>query len=221
MRDLNTQHQQVYETLREQLITGRFAPGTSVSLRGISGTLGVGQMPTREAINRLAGERALEVRRNGRVCVPELTLGRFEELMQARLLLEPTCAKRAVRHITPEVLARMVQHDDIMNSNYNAGNADIYMLENYRFHFELYRSGRSEVLVPLLESIWMQFGPFMRSVYNLAAVTPIVDKHRMTLEAIARGDEEGVRVAVEADILDAVHLLRKTLLAQEQVQQEG
>lgn len=221
MRDLNTQQQQVYQTLREQLITGRFAPGTSVSLRGISGTLGVGQMPTREAINRLAGERALEIRRNGRVCVPELTLERFEELMQARLLLEPHCAKRAVRHVTPEALARMVRHDEVMNSSYGAGNADLYMLENYRFHFELYRSAGSEVLVPLLESVWMQFGPFMRSVYDVAAVTPIVDKHKMTLEAIARGDEEGVRVAIEADILDAVHLLRTTLVGREQAPEAG
>ena len=97
MRDLSTQQQQVYHTLREQLISGRFSPGTTVSLRGLSKSLGVGLMPVREAITRLVGERALEVRRNGRVCVPSLTRERFEELMQARLQLEPLCARRALR----------------------------------------------------------------------------------------------------------------------------
>lgn len=38
-------------------------------------------MPIREAVARLSGEGALEVRRNRRVCVPDFTLERFEELI--------------------------------------------------------------------------------------------------------------------------------------------
>ncbi len=212
MRGLTTQHHTTYLTLREQLITGRFAPGTGVSLRGISGSLGVGLMPVREAINRLAGERALEVQKNGRVCVPILTLERFEELMQARLLLEPNCARRALPHMSAERLDRMVEFDETMNSNYGMDNADAYMLANYRFHFELYRAGGSEVMVPLIESVWAQFCPFMRSVYDMAETIEIVDKHKMTIDAIRRNDVEALRVAIEADILDAIYLLRRTLI---------
>jgi DNA-binding GntR family transcriptional regulator len=211
MRDLATQQQQVYQTLREQLIAGRFKPGTGVSLRGIASSLDVGLMPVREAINRLAGERALEVRRNGRVSVPDLTRGRFEELMQARLQLEPPCARWALPHVDADRLARMEASDASMNSNYGSGNADAYMLENYRFHFELYRAGGSQVFVPLLESVWMQFGPFMRSVYDMSETPTIVDKHKMALEAIRRRDEDALDVAIRADILDAMHLLRQTL----------
>ena len=214
MRDLATQQQQVYQTLREQLIAGRFKPGTAVSLRGIASSFAVGLMPVREAINRLAGERALEVRRNGRVSVPDLTQQRFEELMQARLQLEPPCARWALPFVDAECLARMEAFDDTMNSSYGSGNADAYMLENYRFHFELYRAGGSQVFVPLLESVWMQFGPFMRSVYDMSETTAIVDKHKMALEAIRRHDQDALEVAIRADILDAVHLLRQTLASQ-------
>ena len=214
MRDLATQHQQIYQTLREQLIAGRFKPGTAVSLRGIASSFAVGLMPVREAINRLAGERALEVRRNGRVSVPDLTRERFEELMQARLQLEPPCARWALPHVDAECLARMEASDDSMNSSYGSGNADAYMLENYRFHFELYRAGGSRVFVPLLESVWMQFGPFMRSVYDMSETTAIVDKHQMALEAIRRRDQDALEVAIRADILDAMHLLRQTLADQ-------
>jgi DNA-binding GntR family transcriptional regulator len=211
MRELSTQQQQVYQALREQLISGRFSPGTSVSLRGLSKSMGVGLMPVREAITRLGGERALEVRRNGRVCIPDLTRRRFEELMQARLQLEPLCARRALPYVTLETIAAMEACDSRMNQSYGAKDADAYMRENYQFHFELYRAGGSEVLVALLESIWMQFGPFMRSVYEMSETTSIVDKHQMTLEAIRRGDAEAVGVAIKADILDAIHLLKQTL----------
>ncbi len=211
MRELLTQQQQVYQALREQLISGRFSPGTSVSLRGLSKSMGVGLMPVREAITRLGGERALEVRRNGRVCIPELTRHRFEELMQARLQLEPLCACRALPFVTPETIAVMEACDLRMNQSYGAKDADAYMRGNYQFHFELYRAGGSEVLVALLESIWMQFGPFMRSVYEMTETTTIVDKHQMTLEAVRRGDGEAVGVAIKADILDAIYLLKRTL----------
>lgn len=211
MRDLVTQQQQLYQALREQLITGRFKPGTSVSLRGISGDFGVGLMPVREAIGRLGGERALEVRRNGRVCVPDLTRQRFEELMQARLQIEPHCAKLALPYVGATQLKRMEEFDAQMNLSYGAGDADAYMMGNYHFHFELYRAGNSEVFLPLLESIWMQFGPFMRSVYDMTETTSIVDKHKMALEAIRRNDAAALGVAIQADILDAIHLLRQTL----------
>ena len=211
MRDISTQHQQVYQTLREQLISGRIAPGTNVSMRGISKTLGVGLMPVRGAITRLSGERALEVQRNGRICVPELTRRRFEELMQARQQLEPLCAMRALPFMTPEKIEEMEACDKRLNKSYGTGDADAYMRENYQFHFVLYRSGGSEVLVPLLESVWMQFGPFMRSVYNMNEKSAIVDKHQMALEAIRRNDVEALGLAIQADIMDAFHLLKQTL----------
>ena len=85
------------------------------------------------------------------------------------------------------------------------------MQENYQFHFTLYRAGASEVLVPLLESVWMQFGPFMRSVFKMEEKSDIVDKHQMTLEAIRRNDAEALGLAIRADIADGVHLLKQTL----------
>lgn len=211
MRDISTQHQQVYQALREQLISGSIAPGTNVSMRGISKAMGVGLMPVREAMTRLCGERALEVQRNGRICVPELTRRRFEELMQARQHLEPMCAKRALPFMTPEKIAEMEACDARINTSYTTGDADAYMSENYQFHFALYRSGGSEVLVPLLESVWMQFGPFMRSVFDMNEKSAIVDKHQMALEAIRRDDAEALGLAIQADIMDAVHLLKQTL----------
>jgi DNA-binding GntR family transcriptional regulator len=168
-------------------------------------------MPAREAIRRLAAEHALEVQENRRVCVPTLTLGRLEELMEARLLLEPSCAARALPHVDDQRLARMVACDDAMNRNYGSGDAAAYMLANYQFHFELYRATQSNVFVPLLESLWVQFGPFMRRVYDVAQTAHVPDKHQMALEAIRRQDANALKVAIEADILDGLYLLRQTL----------
>lgn len=204
-------HQQVYQTLREHLITGRLSPGKAISLRSISEMLGVGMMPAREAIRRLAAENALEIQQNRRVCVPRLTLPRFEELMQARVALEPICAARAFAYVDDARLERMIAYDAEMEESYRSDSAEAYMLGNYRFHFELYRAGGSEVLVSLLESIWVQFGPFMRTVYDLVEEVDVLDKHQMAIDAIRRKDVEALRLAIHADILDGIYLLRRIL----------
>ncbi|WP_372991449.1 GntR family transcriptional regulator [Sulfitobacter sp.] len=211
MRDISTQHQQIYQALREQLISGQFTPGTNVNARSLSQTMDVGLMPMRGAITRLVGERALEVQRNGRFCVPALTRHRFDELMQARQQLEPLCAMRALPFMTAETLEEMEACDRRVNQSYQTGDAEAYMRENYHFHFTLYRSGASEVLLPLLESVWMQFGPFMRSVFTMDEKSDIVDKHQMALDAIRRDDAQALGIAIQADIADAVHLLKQTL----------
>jgi len=211
MRDISTQHQQIYQALREQLISGQFTPGTNVNARSLSQTMDVGLMPMRGAITRLVGERALEVQRNGRFCVPALTRHRFDELMQARQQLEPLCAMRALPFMTAETLEEMEACDRRVNQSYQTGDAEAYMRENYHFHFTLYRSGASEVLLPLLESVWMQFGPFMRSVFTMDEKSDIVDKHQMALDAIRRDDTQALGIAIQADIADAVHLLKQTL----------
>jgi DNA-binding GntR family transcriptional regulator len=203
-------HQQVYRTLREQLITGRFRPGRSLSMRGVSEDLGIGVMPAREAINRLVAENALEVKENRRVCVPVLSVPRLEELTEARRLLEPVCARKALPRLTSERIDRIVAFDASVNASWRSGDAEGYMLSNYNFHFEIYRAAGASIFVPLLEGLWALFGPTMRQVYEQGESAEVVDKHAMAIEAIRRGDAEALAVAIEADILDGIHFLRRS-----------
>lgn len=207
-----TMHERVYKSLRDALIVGRLPPGKGLSLRALADAIGVGIMPAREAIRRLSAENALAIHENRRVYVPKMTKERFDELMQARLLLEPACAVRALPSIDRERLKRIRRYDEVMNSSYSSGDAELYMSSNYSFHFEIYRASGSTVFIPLLESIWMQFGPFMRTVYGLVGTAELTDKHEMAIAAIKRRDEKALQAAIEADILDGMDLLGRSTI---------
>lgn len=209
-----TMQDKAYHALRHSLITGKLPPGKGISLRVMAEDLGVGVMPMRAAIARLSAENALAVHGNRRVSIPEMTMERFDQLMQARLLLEPACAMRALNSIDADTLARIRAHDDQINASYETGNAELYMAANYAFHFEIYRAGRSEVLTHLLESVWMQFGPFMRTVYGMVGTARLTDKHEIAINAIERRDVTRLKLAIEADILDGMDLLGKAIFAQ-------
>ncbi|MFZ0269535.1 GntR family transcriptional regulator, partial [Caulobacter sp.] len=101
-------HDQVYEAIRQALINGRIAPGVGVSLRSLAAQLGVSPMPVRDAVRRLAAERALAINpANKRLSVPSLTAGRLEQLSQARLWIEPELAARAAPRADAALIKRL------------------------------------------------------------------------------------------------------------------
>ncbi len=52
--------QRVYEQIREQIQTGKLAPGTRLVNRKMASELGTSMVPFREALNRLTSEGLLE-----------------------------------------------------------------------------------------------------------------------------------------------------------------
>lgn len=208
-------HDRVYRTLRRAIITGRFVPGRGVTLRGLAADLGVSPMPVREALRRLSAERALDVSGTRRVVVPTMSRGRFEEIMTARRLLEPEAAVRALPHVDAARARRIRAADDDVERALSTGDVEGYMSANHRFHFEIYEAAPSAVLVPLIESLWLQFGPFMRSVYGRVGTAKLDDQHERAMKAIAAGDAEGLREAIEADILDGMRMIGAGVLAAE------
>ena len=92
-------HSRVYAELRNALMSGRFAPGSLVSLRTLAASLGTSPMPVRAAVNRLIAEQALEMRANRTVAVPIITQSQFLELTELRIMLEGRAAALAVPNL--------------------------------------------------------------------------------------------------------------------------
>lgn len=206
-------HDQVYRILRDTLISGRIVPGRGVTLRGLAESLQVSPMPVREAIRRLAAEGGLFVGSNRRVYVPPMTADRFDELVRARTLLEPELAGRALPFIDSARLARIRTADDDIEAALANGDVEGYMAANRRFHFEIYTAAPSTVLMPMVESLWIQFGPFMRAVYGRVGTAILEDQHVRAVAAIEAGDEEALREAIRADILDGMSIIGVSALA--------
>ena len=205
--------QQVDGAVRSGLLTGRFIPGKAVTIRGLAAELGVSPMPVREVLQRLSAENALEVKPNGRVQVPDMTPARFDEVLKARLLLEPELAELALPSLSQTDATRLKQIDDDIDARLIDGDAEAYMRLNHAFHFHIYRASGSEVLLPLIDSLWLQFAPFMRTVYGRVGTANLEDHHKEAIRAIELADGPALRAAIAADIGDGMGLLGKEILA--------
>ena len=79
---------QVYAQLRQAIMTGRFAPGQLLSLRGVAEAVGSSTMPVRAALTRLQAEGALSTAPGRALMVPPMTLELLDELRDVRISLE-------------------------------------------------------------------------------------------------------------------------------------
>jgi len=205
-------HETVYNSLYNSIITGRFEPGKTLTIRGLAEELNVSPMPVRESIRRLVALGALEMRTTRRVAVAKMTEERFREIVTARTLLEPEISVRALVHCDNDLIGKLEKIDNEIERALEQGDADAYSLQNWEFHFTLYRAAKCPILLRLIESIWLQFGPFMRIIVGRLGTSYMVDQHMNAINSLKNRDEQGLRDAIREDIYDGMDRIGKELL---------
>ena len=201
-------HQWVYQLLRNNLMCGRIGPGVPLTIRGLGELLDVSPMPVREALHRLACEGAVEVKNNRRVIVPRMTAEKFSELCDLRILLETHAAEGALPFITDSDIDTLVKLDARIDRAVERNDVDSISLCNQDFHRYLYSANPHQISVPLIESLWLQLGPFSRIAISKLERVYLVDRHIEAIEALQQRDRAGLRRAIEADIRDGIASIR-------------
>lgn len=202
-----TQQERVYFQLREAIMSGRFVPGRAVTLRGVADMLGVSPTPVREALRRLTAENALDLQDNRRVVVPHMTHERLSQIVEARVALETQAALRALAHIDDTLLSRLVALDQQVTQAIEAQDTETYIRSNLSFHSTMYQAGANDVLMPLIESLWLQSAPFMRLVLNRIGLGYVTDRHVQATDAIANRDALALKLAIASDIREGLGAL--------------
>ena len=201
----------VFEQLRRGLMAGAFVPGQVMSLRKLATAFGTSPMPIREALTRLVVANALEETANGSVCVPRLTPERLSALFSVRELLEGAAGEAACRRCTPELIAALGAINDELLAAIAKRNLLGCLSNNQRFHFLLYEAAGSDVLMPLIESLWLQFGPTM----YLSLLSPEMpwdaSAHFVILEGLRTGKPAVTKRGVLTDIRNTGRSLVPTM----------
>jgi DNA-binding GntR family transcriptional regulator len=199
-------HEAVYRAMRESLMDGRIAPGQTFTLRSLAEVFGVSLMPVRDALKQLVAEHALELRANRSVVLPHMSRSRFQEILQIRLSLEPMITARAAALVTPDLIRQMAADDRQMSLAIEAGDAASYLAANRRFHFRLYAAAGTQVLLPIIESMWVQVGPYLNQMFDVRALgsaRKAVHHHDAVLVALRRNDATAAAQAIWNDLAEA------------------
>jgi DNA-binding GntR family transcriptional regulator len=200
-------HDEIYVALRHALIVGDVVPGQAFSSRTLAERFGTSLIPVRDALRRLYAEHALALLQSGTFCVPKMSRQRFQELLQVRLNLETMLARRAAERISPRAIRELDAINAEMQAAVPANEVRRYLIANQRFHFTIYGTANSLAIFPIVESLWMQVGPFLNGVFTIAGTRNARDNHTQVLKALRRHDPIAAGDAIAKDLADAADVI--------------
>lgn len=217
-----TVQDRVYAQLRQTLISGGFAAGDLLRIVDLADRLQTSTMPVREALGRLVSEQALEAMPNRTVRVPLITRQRLDDLERARVLIEGRLVTLAMDNLGPDDIAVLKTINRDCDTAFKKHGQDIGPVTsqfNQRFHFHIYRAAGSHVLIPIVESLWLQSGPVVRAaaqIHDEQGGLAATDHHWAMIDAIERRDTDAAVLALANDIGRSFDLVRVRLDAGEE-----
>jgi DNA-binding GntR family transcriptional regulator len=209
----------VYEQLKMLILNGEIEPGSTVTIQSLSDAFGVSPMPVRESLRRLVAEKALRVVAGRSVGVPPLTIERLEDLKRVRIEIEGAATEWAAQSITRTELKRLSELIELMDLAEIERNRKKYVPANHEFHFIIYRCAGSEILLSVIESLWLQIGPYFGLLNASKDWRTSNTEHRAIKRALSERNGAAARRALGADIEGAAAALKRILVDQYQSRQ--
>jgi DNA-binding GntR family transcriptional regulator len=194
---------QIYEHLREQLMSATFQPGQRLKIRDLAKSLGTSETPVREALIQLVRDRALEMKEGYFIRVRQISLADYMELRDIRLSLEPLAAERAIPHLDAAAIKELTATHRKLVQAEKARDWQAALQHNFDFHFGIYRRADMPQLTEMLDRIWMQVGPMLNFLYPHGH--PRYEgphQHVNVLKALQERDVKAVRAAIKADLVE-------------------
>jgi DNA-binding GntR family transcriptional regulator len=187
----------VTEALRELVITGELAPGTELRQRDLALRFNVSATPVREALKRLETEGLVryDVHRGARVI--ETVFGAGEENFLIRASLEGLASGLAAQRASDADLDDLVALNEAFAASSNRDSEAMQL--NRRFHFRLFETAQSPLLLSLLRLLWHSFP---QEAIIVRAISESVEQHRALIEALRDHDSARAEMTTRQHILE-------------------
>jgi len=205
-----TKAETVYERLKEAILSGELAPGTTLRLRSLQLLFGVSVTPIREALRALAQEGLVKIRAHAEARVADLPEEAVRENLLIRAELEALAARLAVEHVKEDTLRELEELCREMDACVYSGDLARYGILNRRFHLTLYAQAPYPSLYDLIVQLWNRV-PQARSVFALVPgyAAKSQEGHKRMLEALRRRDGAQLAGLVREQKLGAMEALMK------------
>ena len=190
-RDKNSLRGRVFQSIREDILSGRYEQNTELKEAAIGAELGVSRTPVREALRQLELEGLVTIIPNRGAYVNMITAKDVQDIYVIRSMLEALCARWATQSITAEQLDSM--EETLCLSEYHTSKKNyekLYELDSL-FHEQLYEAGGSRILNHILSD----FHDYVKMVRKATISTSSrsvtsTEEHRAIFEAIKEKDPD-------------------------------
>ena len=180
-----------YLQLEEMIVTLKLAPGRVVSEAELSLATGIGRTPIREALQRLARERLVNILPRRGIVVSEINVKSQLRLLEVRRELERLIARSAARRATAEERGRFGELARRFEKSAKTDDDVAFMRADREFNELCSQASHNEFAAGAMSLMHSLSRRFWYIHYKQAADMPATAKlHADIARAIAEGDEE-------------------------------
>jgi DNA-binding GntR family transcriptional regulator len=206
----NSLHEQVADTLRQEIFGGTLAPGSFVDEVALCERLEISRTPLREALKVLTAEGLVRHEPRRGCFVNEVTERDLDEIFPVIALLEGRCAhEAALRASDADLNALEVLHDKLQKAARDKRIVDYYDA-NYAIH---------EAIITLADNRWLaQVIAGLRKILKLARLQQLhapgrlaqsLSEHLAVFAALKARDAEGADAAMRTHLTRQREALRE------------
>jgi DNA-binding GntR family transcriptional regulator len=186
----------VFNSLLEDILSGRMKPGEKLNINEISERLGVSRTPIREALKQLVSAGLVENEPHRSPFVKKLSVAEIIELYCIRAALDGIASRLASFHLDDGHIGELERLCSLMESLSEVSQYTETLDANFRFHSSIYAAAES----PRLQELCLQFYRHSDQYRHLNMNIPgshaqICAEHREIVKAFRGRDSSGAEEA--------------------------
>ena len=175
-------------SLREEILSGRIAPGERIRQEEVAARFGASRLPVREALRILEAEGLTEHEAHKGARVPRLDMHEVDVIYQMRERLKPLALAESLPHLTGDDLARL----EVIQRRIEAGTGvGEFLALDREFHLLTYEGCRIDQLSSMVVRLWNCTQHYRRAFMRLTGperLWVVNAEHRLLLDAVRRRD---------------------------------
>ena len=202
-----------YTALEEMIVRLELPPGEAVSEAMLSERLDIGRTPIREALQRLARERLVQILPRRGVIVSDINVKAQLRLLEARREIERLVARSAARRATPDERARFAELAEAFERVARTNDDVAFLRIDREFNEFCLETARNEFAATAMQLMASLSRRFWYLHYKQAADMPETAKlHADIARGIAAGDPDTAGRAADA-LLDNIETFTRNTVS--------
>ena len=197
------------DVLRAAILDGEYLPGERLVEASLCERLGVSRFVVRAALQDLAAEGLVEVRRNKGAHVRKISLTEAVEITEIRMVVEGLVAAKAATRVTDEQASELGEIGRLMRRAVKAGEFRHYSDLNQRLHAHIRGIAGHHTAEVILETM---HGQLVRRQFALSLLpgrpAASLPQHQRIIDAIRARDPVQAEAAMREHIASVIDALR-------------
>ncbi len=185
----------------------RLAPGTKLVEDEVGEIFGVSRTVVRAALQQLAHDRLVTLKRNHGATVAQPTIREAREVFEARALLEPRTARSAAERTKPDDIVRLQRHIDEEHDALHAGDAGRALRLSGLFHIEIARIADQDTICAFVSQLVARSSLIIALYWQRRNALCESHAHHALLRALAENDGASAEELMKGHLLDLVSSL--------------